>query len=96
MAAGMIEALGGAGDGPDDPQTIHAAIEAMKLAFADVHRYVADPASMAMPGASALLDPGYLAARAKLIGQNTAGAPDFGAPKAAARYIWRRRTRAAG
>ena len=81
MAAGMIEALGGAGDGPDDPETIHVAIEAMKLAFADVHRYVADPASMAMP-AAALLDPDYLAARAKLIGRNTAGAPEFGAPKA--------------
>ena len=81
MAAGMIDALGGAGDGPDDAETIHTAIEAMKLAFADVHRYVADPASMAVP-AAALLDPGYLATRAKLIGRNTAGAPDFGAPKA--------------
>ena len=80
MAAGIVEALGDPGGGPDDPETIHAAIEAMKLAFADVHRYVADPASMTLP-AGALLDPAYLAARAKLIDRRAAGAPAFGAPK---------------
>ena len=80
MAAGMMEALGTSAGGPDDPKTIHAAIEAIKLAFADVHRYVADPASMAVP-AAALLDPAYLAARAKLIDPKSAGVPSFGTPK---------------
>ncbi len=80
MALGMIEALGDKGSGPDDPETLHIAIEAMKLAFADVSHYIADPASMRVP-AQALLDPAYLAARAKLIDRNAAGAPTYGAPK---------------
>jgi gamma-glutamyltranspeptidase/glutathione hydrolase len=44
----------------------HLQIEAMKLAFADAHRYVADPRSMDVEPA-ALLDPAYLAARARRI-----------------------------
>ena len=41
-------------------------IEAMKLAFADVYRYVADARSMKLSVAE-MLDPSYLAQRAKLI-----------------------------
>ncbi|MBL8305245.1 MAG: gamma-glutamyltransferase family protein, partial [Rubrivivax sp.] len=44
----------------------HLQIEAMKLAFADVYRYVADARSMRLTPAQ-MLDPAYLAARAKLI-----------------------------
>ena len=44
----------------------HLQIEAMKLAFADVYRYVAEPASMEVSPA-AMLDDAYLAQRAKLI-----------------------------
>ena len=44
----------------------HLQIEAMKLAFADVYRYVADPRSMDVTPAQ-MLDPAYLASRAKLI-----------------------------
>ena len=44
----------------------HLQIEAMKLAFADAHRYVSDPRTMEVP-ADALLDRGYLAARARRI-----------------------------
>ncbi len=80
MALGMIDSLGEANAGPDDPDTIHIAIEAMKLAFADVFRYVADPSSMRVP-AETLLDPDYLANRAKLIARDRAGEPTFGAPK---------------
>ena len=47
----------------------------MKLAFADVYRYVGDPRTMEMPPA-ALLDPGYLASRARLIDPQRA--QDFG------------------
>jgi gamma-glutamyltranspeptidase/glutathione hydrolase len=51
---------------PDDPACLHLQIEAMKLAFRDAHRYIADPAFMDTTN-DALLDPDYLAARAKLI-----------------------------
>ncbi len=80
MALGMIGELDDRGGGPDDPETLHIAIEAMKLAFADVTRYVSDPASMRIPP-EALLDPSYLAGRAKLIDRKSAGSPVFGAPK---------------
>ncbi len=50
----------------DGPASQHLQIEAMKLAFADVYRYVAEPASMTVTPAQ-MLDPAYLAQRAKLI-----------------------------
>jgi gamma-glutamyltranspeptidase/glutathione hydrolase len=51
---------------PDAPESRHLQIEAMKLAFADIRRHVADPKSMRVtPGQ--LLDPAYLAGRAALI-----------------------------
>ncbi|HZV20250.1 MAG TPA: gamma-glutamyltransferase family protein, partial [Hyphomicrobiales bacterium] len=80
MALGMIEAYGHAGSGPDDPEAIHIAIEAMKLALADIFHHVGDPAAM-QTSAQALLDPAYLAERAKLIDRNRAAEPKYGAPK---------------
>jgi gamma-glutamyltranspeptidase/glutathione hydrolase len=50
----------------DSAQSQHLQIEAMKLAFSDVYRHVADPRSMRVTPAQ-LLDEDYLAARAKLI-----------------------------
>ncbi len=44
----------------------HLQIEAMKLAFADIYRYVAEPRSMRLSAAQ-MLDPAYIASRAKLI-----------------------------
>ena len=44
----------------------HLQIEAMKLAFADVYRYVAEPRSMSVTPEQ-MLDVAYLASRAKLI-----------------------------
>ena len=44
----------------------HLQIEAMKLAFADVYQYVAEPRSMRMTPAQ-MLDDNYLASRARLI-----------------------------
>ncbi|MFM6986205.1 MAG: gamma-glutamyltransferase family protein, partial [Hydrogenophaga sp.] len=44
----------------------HLQIEAMKLAFADVYRYVADPRSMELTPAQ-MLDDAYLASRARQI-----------------------------
>ena len=50
----------------DGVDSQHLQIEAMKLAFADVYRYVADPRYMQVTPAQ-MLDPAYLASRAKLI-----------------------------
>lgn len=54
----------------------HLQIEAMKLAFADVYRYVAEPSNMEVT-AEQMLDDAYLASRAKLIDMKRA--QDFGA-----------------
>ena len=68
------------GDCPvDSPDSLHLQIEAMKLAFADAQRYVADPDHME-PVADGLLDPGYLLERAERIDMARAGDPAFGLP----------------
>ena len=61
----------------DSVDSLHCQIEAMKLAFADAHRYIADPAHMEVT-VEQLLDPGYLAERAKLIDMKQARFPTFG------------------
>ena len=58
----------------DGVDSQHLQIEAMKLAFADVYRYVADEASMEVT-AQQMLDPAYLKQRAGLI--NMKKAQDF-------------------
>ena len=55
----------------------------MKLAYADTHRYVSDPDARDIEYAQ-LLDPNYLAQRARLIDLQRAQAPAFGT--AAQRY----------
>ena len=65
-------------DQRDDERGLHLQIEAMKLAFADAHRYVADPQHVAVP-TERLLDPAYFAARRALIGE-TALEPSPGDP----------------
>jgi gamma-glutamyltranspeptidase/glutathione hydrolase len=76
MALGILEHFDLACLPADSVESQHLQIEAMKLAFADAHRYVADIRHMEMPP-EALLDRAYLAARAKLI--DPARAQDFGA-----------------
>ena len=66
MALGMLEHFDIAGMARDGVDSQHVQIEAMKLAFADVYRFVADPRAMALSTAQ-LLDPQYLARRAALI-----------------------------
>ena len=51
---------------PDGVESQHLQIEAMKLAFADVYRYVSEPASMPVKPQE-LLDDSYLAERARLV-----------------------------
>ncbi len=57
-------------DGLPSADWLHLYTEAARLAFADRAQYVADPDFVAAPAGrwETLLDPGYLAARARLIG----------------------------
>jgi gamma-glutamyltranspeptidase/glutathione hydrolase len=54
------------GDSPLAAETVHMAVEAKKLAFADRDAYLTDPAHMRVDP-TALIDPGYLAQRRALI-----------------------------
>ncbi|MCJ2127563.1 gamma-glutamyltransferase family protein [Methylobacterium sp. E-045] len=76
VALGMLESFDLAGLSPDGPEAQHLQIEAMKLAFADTYRYVSDARTMEVTP-EAMLDPAYLAARAKLIDPRRA--QEFGA-----------------
>ncbi len=66
MALGMLEGFDLAALPLEGVASQHLQIEAMKLAFADVYRHVAEPRSMRITAAQ-MLDDGYLASRAKLI-----------------------------
>jgi len=64
----------------DGAESQHLQIEAMKLAFSDVYRYVADPRSMQLTPTQ-MLDDAYLAARAGLIDRQRATAFRYGMPR---------------
>jgi gamma-glutamyltranspeptidase/glutathione hydrolase len=64
----------------------HVAIEAMKLAFADVYRYVGDPRAMTVTP-DQMLDDGYLAERAKCIDMKRAQAMTAGTPGGGTVYL---------
>ncbi len=51
-----------------DPEALHRQIEAVKLAFADGMAVITDPEKMAIP-AETMLNPGYIAKRRSLIGE---------------------------
>jgi len=80
MALGMLRHFDLPAMKPDSAEALHLQIEAMKLAFADMHAYVADPAHMKDVTAGHLLDPDYLAARARLIDPKRASRPTHGQP----------------
>ncbi|MBT3605688.1 MAG: gamma-glutamyltransferase, partial [Candidatus Latescibacteria bacterium] len=63
----------------DSANSLHVQIEAMKLAYADAHRYVSDPATRDIEYEQ-LLDQSYLSERAKLINMDKAQVPTFGEP----------------
>ncbi|MDW8263678.1 MAG: gamma-glutamyltransferase, partial [Phycisphaerales bacterium] len=65
----------------DGAESLHLQIEAVKLAFADALAYVADPAHMPF-AAETLLDPAYLAARARRIDRRRAQVFAAGSPPA--------------
>jgi gamma-glutamyltranspeptidase/glutathione hydrolase len=79
MALGMLNNTPLGHLQPDSADAVHLQIEAMKLAFADAHRYIADPDHMDVRTA-ALLDPAYHARRARLIDAKRAGTPEHGTP----------------
>jgi gamma-glutamyltranspeptidase/glutathione hydrolase len=58
----------------DSADSVHLQIEAMKIAFAEVHCHVADPAAMAAP-VTDLLDPGFLRERSTEIRMDRAAHP---------------------
>jgi len=81
IALGILEQFDLAALKVDGIETQHLQIEAMKLAFADVYRYVADPRSMEVTPEQ-MLDDAYLKQRAKLIDPARATQFGFGMPKA--------------
>ncbi|MCH3868477.1 gamma-glutamyltransferase family protein, partial [Campylobacter jejuni] len=76
IALGIVERFNIADMPVDSVQSQHVQIEAMKLAFADLYKYVADPRSMEVTPEQMLSDD-YLDSRAKLIRLD--GATHFGA-----------------
>ncbi len=76
IALGILENFDVASLRVDGIDSQHLQIEAMKLAFADVYRYVAEPSAMEVTPAQ-MLDPTYLKSRAKLIDMKRA--QNFGA-----------------
>jgi gamma-glutamyltranspeptidase / glutathione hydrolase len=73
MQANLVEGFDLKGFGAQSPKTLHAEIEAIKLAKADIYRYVADPKFSAVP-TTGMLSKDYAASRRSLI--------DFARPSA--------------
>jgi gamma-glutamyltranspeptidase / glutathione hydrolase len=87
IALGIVRHFDLASMQVDSAASQHLQIEAMKLAFADVYRFVAEPRAMTLTPAQ-MLDPAYLASRAKLIDPQRA--QDFGpghAPQGGTIYL---------
>lgn len=72
IALGILERIEGfAGVDADSPESLHLQIEAIKVAFADLHHHVADRDHMKVRPDD-LLNPAYLRSRAALIDQEKA------------------------
>lgn len=79
MALGMLDTFEAPKAGNLFDQ-FHRPIEAMKLAFSDLHEYVTDADVMGAELIQGLLDPDYLRRRAALINPHKAGTPVAGIP----------------
>ncbi|MGV3614219.1 MAG: gamma-glutamyltransferase family protein [Fimbriimonas sp.] len=80
IALGILrETEGFAGLDPDSPESMHLQIEAMKLAFADLHHHIADVSHMRV-SPNDLLEVGYLRDRAALVDSERSGRFDAGLP----------------
>ncbi|XQU68306.1 gamma-glutamyltransferase [Cupriavidus sp. H18C1] len=80
MALGILDNFDVGNLPVDSIDSQHLQIEAMKLAFADLYRYVSDPRSMEVTPEQ-MLDDAYLKSRARLIDMKRATHFDFGMPK---------------
>ncbi len=78
----MLERTDIASRGPGDAQAWFLFAAASRLMYADRDRYVADPAFVSVP-VPGLIDPAYIAARAKLIGTAAGPPPRAGVPHGA-------------
>lgn len=76
----LLEHTDIAARGADDPQAWYLFAEASRIMFADRDRYIADPAYVPVP-VEGLLDPAYVASRARLIGERAGPAPAAGRPR---------------
>jgi gamma-glutamyltranspeptidase/glutathione hydrolase len=68
--------------GPSDPQSWFLFAQASRLMYADRDRYVGDPAFVKVPVAG-MIDPVYIASRARLIGSIAGPPPQPGRPELA-------------
>jgi gamma-glutamyltranspeptidase/glutathione hydrolase len=82
QALQMLEHTDIASRGPSDPVAWTQLAEAERVMYADRDRYVGDPSFVKTP-VEGLLDPAYVAERAKLIGETAGPVPTFGLPKGA-------------
>jgi gamma-glutamyltranspeptidase/glutathione hydrolase len=80
MALGMLDKLDLARFPVDSVESQHLQIEAIKLAFADTYRWVADSRFMTEVTAADLLSDAYLSERARLIDPGKATAFSHGTP----------------
>ena len=80
MALGMLDKLDLTRFEVDSVQSQHLQIEAIKLAFADTYRWVADTRFMTEVSAADLLSDAYLSERVKLINPDKAGDFAHGTP----------------
>jgi gamma-glutamyltranspeptidase/glutathione hydrolase len=86
IALGILEHFDLGSLAADSVESLHLQIEAMKLGFADVYRYVADVGSMDIRSSS-LLDSGYLKSRAHSIRRDRAGQAVSGVPPSGTVYL---------
>ena len=81
MQANLVERFDLTSFGSGSPQATHAMIEAIKVAKADIYRYVADPKFTVIPTAG-MLSKQYATGRGSLIDMSKAGDyPEPGAPE---------------
>ncbi|MCC6611274.1 MAG: gamma-glutamyltransferase family protein [Burkholderiales bacterium] len=78
-ALGILASFDVASHPVDSADSVHLQIEALKLAFADAYRYVADAPAMEF-APERLLDPAYLRKRAALVDTRRAQSFGHGAP----------------
>jgi gamma-glutamyltranspeptidase/glutathione hydrolase len=78
----ILERTDVAARGPNDPQAWFLFAQASRLMYADRDLYVGDPGFVRVP-VEGLLDPSYVTARARLIGDRAGAPPAPGTPRGA-------------